>query len=50
MSNFGVSFAHLLRARFPYIYVGTWEEERVLRMIRDTVRSAGKPRNIRLQA
>lgn len=40
MSDFGVSFANLLRARFPYIYVGTWEEERVLGMIRDTARNA----------
>ena len=49
MSNFGVSFAHLLRARFPYIYVGTWEEERVLGMIRVTARSAElvrTPRNV----
>ena len=36
MSDFAVSFANLLRARFPYIYVGTWEEERVLGMIRET--------------
>ena len=40
MSDFGVSFANLLRARFPYIYVGTWEEERVLGMIRETARNA----------
>ena len=40
MSDFGVSFANLLRARFPYIYVGTWEEDRVLAMIRETARNA----------
>ena len=40
MSDFAVSFANLLRARFPYIYVGTWEEERVLGMIRETARNA----------
>jgi SpoVK/Ycf46/Vps4 family AAA+-type ATPase len=38
--EFAVAFANLLRARFPYVYVGTWEEERVLGMIRDTVRNA----------
>ena len=40
MSDFAVPFANLLRARFPYIYVGTWEEERVLGMIRETARNA----------
>jgi SpoVK/Ycf46/Vps4 family AAA+-type ATPase len=30
----------MLRARFPYIYVGTWEEDRVLGMIRDIARNA----------
>ena len=35
MADFPVSFANLLRARFPYIYVGTWEEERVLGLIRE---------------
>jgi len=40
VSDFGVAFAGLLRARFPYIYVGTWEEERVLGMIRDIARNA----------
>jgi SpoVK/Ycf46/Vps4 family AAA+-type ATPase len=38
VTGFAVSFAHLLRARFPYIYVGTWEEDRVLGMIRETAR------------
>ena len=49
MAGFAVSFAHLLRARFPFIYVGTWEEDRVLGMIRDTVRDAAlvrTPRNL----
>lgn len=38
MADFSVSFANLLRARFPYIYIGTWEEERVLGLIRDVAR------------
>ncbi|HUN68629.1 MAG TPA: AAA family ATPase [Burkholderiales bacterium] len=49
MSAFPVSFANLLRARFPYIYIGTWEEERVLGMIRETARNAElvrTPRNV----
>lgn len=40
MADFPVSFANLLRARFPYIYVGTWEEERVLGLIREVARDA----------
>jgi len=40
LSGFAASFASLLRARFPYIYVGTWEEERVLGLIRETARNA----------
>jgi SpoVK/Ycf46/Vps4 family AAA+-type ATPase len=40
VSDFAVAFANLLRARFPYIYVGTWEEERVLGMIREVARNA----------
>ena len=40
MSTFPVSFANLLRARFPYIYVGTWEEERVMGLIREVAKNA----------
>jgi len=40
LSDFAVSFANLLRARFPYIYVGSWEEERVMGLIRDVARNA----------
>jgi SpoVK/Ycf46/Vps4 family AAA+-type ATPase len=40
VSGFSSAFANLLRARFPYIYVGTWEEERVLGMIREVARNA----------
>lgn len=32
-----VELANLLRARFPYIYIPSWEEERVVELIRDTV-------------
>jgi len=49
VSGFAASFASLLRARFPYIYVGTWEEERVLGLIRETARNAElvrTPRNV----
>jgi SpoVK/Ycf46/Vps4 family AAA+-type ATPase len=49
VSGFAVAFANLLRARFPYVYVGTWEEERVLGMIRETARNADlvrTPRNV----
>ncbi|MFM9970705.1 MAG: AAA family ATPase, partial [Burkholderiales bacterium] len=47
MADFPVSFANLLRARFPYIYVGTWEEERVLGLIRDVARDANLVRTPR---
>jgi SpoVK/Ycf46/Vps4 family AAA+-type ATPase len=40
LSDFSVAFANLLRARFPFIYVGTWEEERVLGLVRDVARNA----------
>jgi len=39
MTDFPVAFANLLKARFPYIYVGTWEEERVLNLIREVARN-----------
>jgi len=47
MADFPVSFAHLLRARFPYIYVGTWEEDRVLGLIREVARDANLVRTPR---
>jgi SpoVK/Ycf46/Vps4 family AAA+-type ATPase len=47
MPDFSVSFANLLRARFPYISIGTWEEERVLGLIREVARDAGRVRTPR---
>jgi SpoVK/Ycf46/Vps4 family AAA+-type ATPase len=40
LSDFAVSFANLLRARFPYVYIGSWEEERVLGLVREVARNA----------
>jgi SpoVK/Ycf46/Vps4 family AAA+-type ATPase len=34
LADFQTQLANLLRARFPYIYVSTWEEERLLSIIR----------------
>lgn len=39
--------ANLLRARFPYIYVPTWEEERAVEMIRQTVSDETMIRTVR---
>ncbi|HEX4328738.1 MAG TPA: AAA family ATPase [Burkholderiales bacterium] len=47
MAEFSLAFTHLLRARFPYIYVGTWEEERVLGLIREVARDAARVRTPR---
>jgi SpoVK/Ycf46/Vps4 family AAA+-type ATPase len=47
MADFSLAFANLLRARFPYIYVGTWEEERVLGLIREVARDAARVRTPR---
>lgn len=44
MPDFSTAFANLLKARFPYLYVTTWEEERVLGTIRAV---AGDPARIR---
>lgn len=33
MSNFEVTLSNLLKARFPYLYISTWEEERLLQTI-----------------
>ena len=35
MSDFKVLLSNLLKARFPYIYIPTWEERRVLLKIND---------------
>jgi ATP-dependent 26S proteasome regulatory subunit len=34
-SHFKQTFCVLLRARYPYLYISTWEEERVVALIRD---------------
>lgn len=33
-SAFGLTFANLMKARFPYVYISTWEEERAIAVIR----------------
>jgi DNA uptake protein ComE-like DNA-binding protein len=38
MASFRRQLANLLKARFPLIYIPTWEEERVLEVIRSTVK------------
>jgi hypothetical protein len=47
MADFSLSFANLLRARFPYISIGSWEEERVLGLIREVARDAARVRTPR---
>ena len=39
--------ANLLRARFPYIYITTWEEERAINLIKDTVSDEKVIRTVR---
>jgi len=39
--------SELLKARFPYIYIPTWEEERVLDMIRSVVTDPDKIKTVR---
>src|SRR5512142_2475187 len=34
MAEFSRRFANLLKARFPYLYISTWEEERALTVMR----------------
>lgn len=38
MSDFRTHLSNLLKARFPYLYISTWEEERVLSVIRSVAR------------
>lgn len=47
MPGFDVAFANLLKARFPFIYIGTYEEERVLRIIGEVARDAARVRTPR---
>lgn len=37
MNSFQEDLADLLKARFPFIYIPTWEEERILSVIEDVV-------------
>ena len=39
--------SNLLRARFPYIYIPTWEEERAVDMIEQTVHDESYIRTVR---
>lgn len=34
MQNFEVRFSNLMKARFPFVYIPTWEEDRVLKKIK----------------
>jgi hypothetical protein len=48
-SGFQRLVSNLLRARFPYIYIPTWEEERALSVIRDITKDEAlikTPRNV----
>lgn len=36
-----------LKARYPYLYISTWEEERVLRLVREVVKDVGLIRTCR---
>jgi ATP-dependent 26S proteasome regulatory subunit len=47
MPDFSTHFANLLKARFPYLYIPTWEEERVLGTIRDVAGDAARIRTPR---
>jgi ATP-dependent 26S proteasome regulatory subunit len=47
MSDFSTTFANLLKARFPYLYIPTWEEERVLGTIREVAGDAARIRTPR---
>ncbi|OCA87836.1 ATPase [Bacillus sp. FJAT-27225] len=37
VSNFKILISNLLKARFPYLYISTWEEERALSVIKSVV-------------
>ena len=39
-SDFKRNFANLLRARFPYLYISTWEEGRVISLIASVAKDA----------
>ena len=39
-SAFAILFSNLLKARFPYLYISTWEEERALSVIGEVAQNA----------
>lgn len=45
--NFEKTLANLLRARFPFLYISTWEESRVLALIEAIAKNADLIRTIR---
>ncbi|HEY0023919.1 MAG TPA: AAA family ATPase [Longimicrobium sp.] len=47
MHDFSTDFANLLKARFPFLYVPTWEEERVVSVIRQVAGDAQRIRTPR---
>lgn len=47
MRSFPVELAEFLKARFPYLYIPTWEEERLLDVVREVVRDPTRIRTVR---
>lgn len=47
MRSFPVELAEFLKARFPYLYIPTWEEERLLDVIKEVVRDPSRIRTVR---
>jgi len=45
--KFKQSLSTFLRARYPYLYVSTWEEERVISLIREVINDVGLIRTLR---
>lgn len=39
-SDFAIRFSNLLKARFPYLYISTWEEERAVGAIQSVAKDA----------
>jgi SpoVK/Ycf46/Vps4 family AAA+-type ATPase len=47
LRSFPVELAEFLKARFPYLYIPTWEEERLLDVVREVVRDPTRIRTVR---
>jgi SpoVK/Ycf46/Vps4 family AAA+-type ATPase len=47
LRSFPVELAEFLKARFPYLYIPTWEEERLLDVIKEVVRDPSRIRTVR---